>query len=260
MTDSINQANDESRRRLADVIARLSDDDLATVIDGRVDRGRGVRPPGLLGPAPPRALDRGTGDGSRRGPDPASTGIPDMLNVTGIRDWARLSGRLAAQGALEAAERTDALDRGPCPGAHRRGARRRAARDHRRPDAPSRRASRHDREGRSPAVGPHRELAVMNHILTCWPSRPRMGVAWASAARPATATSDSWPLPSDDAVDGLRIRTWFMPPGTRVPARITPRRPSPLSPCRRRPRGVPWPGRSRSRGPGPGRRGPLESG
>ena len=34
MTDSINQANDESRRRLADVIARLSDDDLATVIDG----------------------------------------------------------------------------------------------------------------------------------------------------------------------------------------------------------------------------------
>jgi hypothetical protein len=108
MIDSVHDNNDRSRRRLMDVVGALSEADLAKVIDGEwtvaAELGHLAFWDRLL-----LARWHEAQASNRDGPMALSTGLPDMINEVGIRDWTRLPGRLAASGAIEAAERTDAF-------------------------------------------------------------------------------------------------------------------------------------------------------
>jgi hypothetical protein len=108
MTESAEENNERSRRRLAQVVARLTDADLAKVIDGEwtvaAELGHLAFWDRLMFARWTEAIASG-----RDGPADIPTTLPDMINEVGIHDWTRIPGRLAALGAIEAAERTDAL-------------------------------------------------------------------------------------------------------------------------------------------------------
>jgi hypothetical protein len=108
MADSVHGNNDASRRRLAAVVARLTEADLAKVIDGEwtvaAELGHLAFWDRIRAATWTEALAAG-----RDGPTPFPSDLSDLMNRVGIHDWTRIPGRLAAQGALEAAERIDSM-------------------------------------------------------------------------------------------------------------------------------------------------------
>jgi DinB family protein len=114
MTDSVHDNNDRSRQRLATVVARLTEADLAKVIDGEWTVAAELGHPAFWDRVRAATWTEALAAG-RDGPTDLPPGVSDLVNEVGIRDWTRIPGRLAAQGALEDAERIDALIAGLAP-------------------------------------------------------------------------------------------------------------------------------------------------